>query len=134
MNLEKNDLIGFMKKIRSQFGDKKLFLTFSPFKGEILKYLSTFGPDNIDQLELWLTLMKAKFFSGDIDALVVAARKFLPDKVDIEDVELLEGFDEIETYEAQITDAFTGDMLKHESGLVYRSSIELYDSLVTLKK
>ena len=58
----------------------RLFLTFSPFKGEILKYGSTFGSDNIDKLERWLVLMKAKFFSMDIDTMAVVVRIFLPDK------------------------------------------------------
>lgn len=163
----KANWIGFIKKIHNHFGDKRLFLTFSPFKGEILKYGSTFGPDNIDKLEGWLVLMKAKFLSMDIDTMAMVVRIFLPDNVNVEDAELLESllesgqmskrlirqlevegkmtiprkdiyhflftkdgivlFDERETYESQITDAFTGKMLKHEPGLVYRSSIELYD-------
>ena len=162
--------IGFIKKIRSHFGDSRLRFTFSPFKGEISRYLSTFGPDNIDKLEIWLVMMNTKFFSMDIDTIVVVVRIFLPDKVDVEDTELLESllnsgqmskrmirqletegkitiprkdiyhfafkkdeivlFDERETYESQITDVYTGNMLRHEPGLVYRSSIELYDYIM----
>ena len=71
--------------------------------------MSTFGPDNIDKLELWLTLMKAKFFSGDIDALVVAARIFLPDKVDIEDAELLESLLEMEQMSKRMIQQFEAE-------------------------
>lgn len=165
----KTDGICFIKKIRNRFGDSGLRFTFSPFKGEILKYGSTFGPDNIDKLEGWLILMKTKFFRMDIDIIAAVFRIFLPDKINVDDPELLESlleggqmtrrlirqletegkitiprkdiyhfaftkdeiilFDERETYESQTTDAFTGKILKHEPGLVYRSSIELYDSI-----
>lgn len=165
----KANWIGLVKKIRSHFGDERLYLTFCPFKGEKLGQVSTFGRDNIDKLDGWLVLMQSRFFSRGIDAIVVAVRAYLPDKIDINDKELLgnwlengwlsgravqqfetEGkitvprkdlyrflftkdeiilFNENETYDAQITDAFTGEALKHEPGLVYRSSIELFEEV-----
>ncbi len=43
-------------------------------------------------------------------------------------------FDKEETYESQNTDAFTGVLLEHEQGVVYRSSIELYEIIYNMCK
>lgn len=167
----KSNWINFIKKIRSNFGDDKLYFTFCYFKGGELVQVHTFGSDNIDKLDdAWFMLIRGRLLSNIIDAAIVILRIFLPEKIDTDDKELLEksigdgllseksirqfgiegkitvpkkdiyhfGFtkdeivllNETETYDDQNIDAFTGDVLKHESGLLYRSSIELYDILM----
>ena len=167
----KSNWINFIKKIRSNFGDDKLYFTFCYFKGEELENVHTFGSDNIDKLDdIWFALIRGRLLSNTTDVVAVVLRIFLPEKIDIDDKRLLEKpieerllsersirqfgterkitipkkdlyhfaftkddivlLNETETYDDQTTDAFTGDVLKHESGLVYRSSIELYDILM----
>ena len=167
----KSNWINFIKKIRSNFGDDKLYFTFCYFKGEELENVHTFGSDNIDELDdFWFALIRGRLLTNTIDVVAVILRIFLPEKIDIDNKELLErqmedgllseksirqlgtkgkmtipkkdlyhfGFtkndimllNETETYDDQTTCAFTGVALKHESGLVYRSSIELYDILM----
>lgn len=167
----KSNWINFIKKIRSNFGDDKLYFTFCYFKGRELEQVHTFGSDNIDELDdVWFMLIRGRLLSNTIDVVSVVLRIFLPEKIDIDDKESLEKpiedgllsersirqfgiegkitvpkkdlyhfgftkdeivlFNETETYGDQNTDAFTGDIRKHESGLVYRSSIELYDILM----
>lgn len=167
----KSNWINFIKKIRSNFGDDKLYFTFCYFNGGELVQVHTFGSDNIDKLDdAWFMLIRGRLLSNTINTIAVILRIFLPEKIDVDDKEFLEksieerllsersirqfgtkgkitlpkkdlyhfGFtkdeivllNETETYDDQNTDAFTGDVLKHESGLIYRSSIELYDILM----
>jgi putative transposon-encoded protein len=167
----KSNWINFIKKIRSNFGDDKLYFTFCLFNGKELEWVHTFGSDNIDELnDFWFALIRGRLLSNTIDVVSAVLRIFLPEKIDIDDKRLLEKpiedgllsersirqfgtegkitvpkkdlyhfgftkaeiilFNETETYESQTTDAFTGKTLKHEPGLVYRSSIELYDILM----
>jgi hypothetical protein len=168
----KSNWINFIKKIRSNFGDDKLYFTFSFFKKGELGQVHTFGSDNIDKLDdNWSMLIRGRLLSNIIDVITVTLRIYLPEKINIGDKEFLEKmaenewlseratqqfekegkitvpkkdlyhfgltkdeivlFDETETYDNQNTDAFTGDVLRHEPGLVYRSSMELYDILMT---
>lgn len=150
----KNNWIDLIKKIRRHFGDENLFFNFSPFKGGKIfwRNQSTFASDNIEHIENWCILMQTKIISKRIDAMVVILRMFLPDKVTIDspkgkieiprkdmyhfsfDADYIILFDEEETYESQNTDAFTGAPLEHEQGVVYRSSIELYESIYNVCK
>jgi hypothetical protein len=145
----KNNWIDLIKKIRERFGDKNLFFSFSPFKkGKLIsRNQYTFAHDNIGHIENWCVLMQTKIVSSRIDVIVMILRIFLPDKVTVDipngKIEIprkdiyhfsfvaneIVLFDELETYESQNTDALTGLPLEHEQGLVYRSSIELYDSI-----
>ena len=148
---EENNWTKLIQKIRSSFGDDSLYFTISPFKKHkplLQTYpVSTFAHDNIEHLESWCDLMNGKLQSGNIDAIAVIVRVFLPEKVVVDgkigkieipkkdlyhffvskDNILL--FNETETYEAQNTDAFTGAQIQHESGIVYRSSEELYKNI-----
>ena len=148
---EENNWTKLIQKIRSSFGDDCLYFTISPFKKHktlLQTYpVSTFAHDNIEHLESWCDLMNGKLQSGNIDTIAIIVRVFLPEKVVVDgkigkieipkkdlyhffvskDNILL--FNETETYEAQNTDAFTGAQIQHESGIVYRSSEELYKNI-----
>lgn len=147
----KNNFVSIIEGIYNHFGTNTFF-TFCPFKDNRLSQQSTFGRDNSDKLYTYLPMMQAKLFSGSIDTIIAAIRIFLPDKITVDGpkgkIEIprkdiyhfgftkdeIVLFDENETYDSQNTDAFTGDILEHEEGLIYRSSIELYNFLVTLNK
>lgn len=144
----KYNMVSIVKKIKDYFGEDNIYITFCAFKRERLEHHSTFARDNIDKLDMWITMQHAKLFSGSLDIVTVVVRIFLPEKISIDgpkgkieipkkdlyhlaftkDKIILQ--DESETYENQNTDAFTGEALEHEKGIVYRSSIGLYDLLV----
>lgn len=130
-----------VKKIQKKFGER-LFITCMPFKRNKAPITpSTFGTDNISELDSWLLLMEAKMVSGKVDGIAIVIRVFLDEKVDVVGVRipipkknlyhilLLKGlvvlFDTEETFDAQNTDGVTGLWLEPEPALTCRSSVEL---------
>ena len=142
---EKDNWMTLVKKIRNRFGDEKLFFTFVPFKEHRMIQESTFAHDNIEHIDDWCISTNSRLFLGYIYAVIMVVRIFLPEKVTTHNGNMeiprkdlyhfsvkkdeIVLFDEEETYDSQNTDAFTGDQLDHEKGIVYRSSEELYDDL-----
>lgn len=80
---ENQNWIDLIQKIREYFGDKNLYFTFSPFKGNRIcnEYQSTFADDNIETLKYWCLLMDAKLQRKTIDAISLVTRVILSQKI-----------------------------------------------------
>lgn len=131
-------------KIRTQFGDDKIFLTICPFDHNDKPLPpSTFASDNIEHLENFVLIMKTQMFSGTINQVSVIARKFTEYQVQMEDddgkktpIPIKEiyhflvlnscviGYSRAETEGAQYTDAETREQLSQRDDLICMSSEE----------
>lgn len=153
----KISLVSLVSKIRNNFGDDNIFLTFN------VKYeypeqdwmVSTFAIDNMEQINGWISLMHAKFVSGSISTISLVFRRFLDGENNMVTVEHIKGkkvkipqkeiyhflldnekcitFDEEETFTSQNTDSNTGKKLTPQKDIICKSSIQLVEELYNNK-
>lgn len=139
-------IVQVLKVLRREFGDDNLFLTFLVFDKEGGHHESTFGKDNIENLEYWSTQMLAKLMSGPVKGISLVARIFLDERVQIENLQgervsvpkkemyhfLFEedktlAFSKKETEESQFMDSATGNPFPKSNDIECLSSIDLLE-------